>query len=93
MKKLVDGLLVPYVEGMDEKSTIRRQELPEVYRRNAGIYASRRHIVMEKGTVWGDRVAAHIMPEERSIDINNHLDFLFAEALLEELKKKHDCYR
>ena len=86
MKKIVDDVLLPYVDSMSEDSTVRRQDLPAVYRRNAGIYASKRNIVMEDGKVWGKVVRPYLMSEERSVDINTLLDFHVAEAVLEFLK-------
>src|SRR3989344_9299987 len=88
MKKIVGGKLLPYVDGFNEDTTIRRQDLPPVYRRNAGIYVSKRKIIMEDGKVWGKDVRPYLMPEERSVDINGLLGFYFAEAAIKFLKKE-----
>ena len=88
MKKIENDRLVPYVDGFNENTTIRRQDLPPVYRRNAGIYVSKRRVVMEDGKVWGKEVRPFLMPEERSVDINNLLDFYFAEAAIKFIKDK-----
>src|SRR3989344_1482876 len=88
MKKIVGGKLLPYVDGFNEDTTIRRQDLPPVYRRNAGIYVSKRKIIMEDGKVWGKDVRPFLMPEERSVDINGLLGFYFAEAAIKFLKKE-----
>jgi len=88
MKRIVDDKLLPYVDGFNEDTTIRRQDLPPVYRRNAGIYVSKRKIIMEDGKVWGKDVRPYLMPEERSVDINGLLDFYFAEAAIKFLKKE-----
>jgi len=86
MKKIVDDKLIPYIDGFEEDTTIRRQDLPPVYRRNAGIYASKREVVMDMGKVWGQDVRPFLMPEERSVDINGLLDFYFAEAAIKFLR-------
>lgn len=86
MKKIIDGKLVQYIEGLDEKSTMRRQDLPPVYWRNGGLYASKRHIVMESGRVFGDHVLPYIMPVEKSVDMNSIVDFWTAEAVLKNMK-------
>lgn len=88
MKKIVADKLLPYVDGFNENTTIRRQDLPPVYRRNAGIYVSKRKVIMEDGKVWGKDVRPFLMPEERSVDINSLLDFYFAEAAIKFLKRK-----
>jgi len=88
MKRMVRDRLIPYIRGFDEETTARRQDLPPVYRRNAGIYASRRHVIMERGKVWGKRTRPYLMPEERSVDINTLLDFYFVEAAIRFLKKE-----
>jgi len=86
MKKIVKGELVPYIKGLDENSTTRRQDLEPVYRRNAGIYVAKRDVMMKSGTVWGKKVLPYIMPQERSVDINSEADFLIAEAMLKKTR-------
>ena len=85
LKRITDNdQLVQYVEGLEEKGFTRQQFVP-VYKRNGAVYASMRDIVMEKGKLYGgdDIVTrAHIMPGERSVDINSPLDFFVAEQLL-----------
>jgi CMP-N-acetylneuraminic acid synthetase len=80
LKRIVDGRLVSYsgeeIEGM------RRQDLPPAYVRNGGIYASRRATIETLGSLYGGACRAHIMPEERSVEIDTELDFTFAEFLL-----------
>lgn len=86
MKKIIDGKLVQYVEGLSERSTMRRQDLESVYWRNGGFYASKRHIVMEHGRVFGDHVLPYVMPAEKSVDMNSIIDFWTAEAVLRNMK-------
>lgn len=80
-----DGLLEQYVAGTEELTTSRRQDFEPVYKRNGGLYASKRAVVMELGRMWGNSVLPYIMPHERSLDINSAIDFLFAETLYREL--------
>ena len=84
MKRLVDGILRPYVDGLDERSTARRQDFEPVYKRNVAIYVSKRDVMMRDGRVWGDTCLGYVMPEERSVDINTMNDFLLAEAIVKE---------
>jgi len=78
-----DGRLVQYIEGLHEYENT-RQKLDPVYRRNGGIYAHKRDVVMEQGLLYGaDHVDTrpYVMSDERSIDINSMADFLAAEAI------------
>lgn len=59
-----------------------RQLAPTVYAMNASIYVWHRR-TLGKG-LWGGRVKLHIMPRERSIDIDTPLDFKLVELLLRE---------
>lgn len=84
MKRITeDGRLVQYIEGLHEHENT-RQKLDPVYRRNGGIYAHKRDIVMVDGLLYGaDHIVArpYIMSDERSVDINSLADFLAAEAI------------
>ena len=59
-------------------------QLPPVYVRNGAVYATRR-AVLERGDILGPDCRAHVMPRERSIDINDPLDLAFAEFLLSRM--------
>lgn len=93
LKKIVQGRLVQFVPNMDEVTTSRRQDLSSVYKRNAGLYASKRAVVMEKERVWGDYCLAYEMPRERSFDINNAIDLVVAEAVLRHSTRRKSILR
>lgn len=59
----------------------RRQELSPVYIRNGGVYASKIETI-ENGGFFGKTPRPYIMPPERSVNINNELDYILAEALV-----------
>ena len=59
-----------------------RQAAPKVYAMNASIYVWHRH-TLAKG-LWEGRVALHVMPRERSIDIDTAVDFKLVELLMQE---------
>ncbi|MBU1499241.1 acylneuraminate cytidylyltransferase family protein [Patescibacteria group bacterium] len=61
----------------------RRQDAPKVYRLNAAVYAIKRDVLMA-GKVFTDKTRVVIMPEERSIHIDNKLEFKLAELLIKE---------
>lgn len=58
-------------------------ELPEVYVRNCAIYASKINVIKDKSLIGKD-CRAYIMPPERSVDINEMIDFDFAEFLYQK---------
>lgn len=57
-----------------------RQLAPPVYAMNASIYVWHRH-TLDKG-LWDGQVKLHVMPRERSIDVDSALDFQFVELLM-----------
>jgi len=79
------------LEGDRLKSTIesgeeitRRQDAPEVYRLNGAVYVTRRDVIIRQGKLISNDARAYIMPLDRSVDIDNELDFKFAELLMKE---------
>jgi CMP-N,N'-diacetyllegionaminic acid synthase len=57
-----------------------RQAAPKVYAMNASIYVWHRR-TLDKG-LWEGRARLHVMPRERSIDIDSELDFKLVELLM-----------
>ena len=60
----------------------RRQELETYYRMNGAVYLVKTEHFLRTGSLYGDGCYAYIMSAERSVDIDNPTDFLFAECLL-----------
>jgi CMP-N-acetylneuraminic acid synthetase len=81
VKRLDGERLLPYIAGEDRPT--RRQDLPPAYLRNGAIYLSHRHTVLA-GSVWGNPEIPYEMPPERSVNIDEPLDFLLAEAVVGE---------
>lgn len=65
-----------------ENLTKRRQDVPTVYRENGAVYCFKKSLLMKHNTMYGKKHKAIIMPKERSIDIDDELDFKIAEAML-----------
>ncbi len=86
IKKMEGNKVLPYV--IEESEGIRRQDLPIAYKRSGAVYAMRRGLLMGDGRLYGDYIVGHVVPQERSIDIDTMSDWLKAEYMLEELKKK-----
>lgn len=59
-----------------------RQQAPKVYAMNASIYVWHRRTLV-KG-LWGGRVRLHVMPRERSFDIDSLTDFWIVELFMKE---------
>lgn len=79
MKTLDGDRLLPYLE--EEGGRMAARELPTIYVRNGCIYATRRATI-EQGQVIGADCRAHVMPRERSVDINDEADLLYAQFLV-----------
>ena len=81
IKKLVDGYIQDFC--VPELSSRRQDLKPPAYIRNGSIYALNRDKLMLEGHRFGgDNSLAHIMPPERSINIDDPLDLVLAESLL-----------
>jgi CMP-N,N'-diacetyllegionaminic acid synthase len=77
--KTLDGdRLRPYLE--EEGGRMADHELPSLYVRNCSVYVSSRRTI-EAGDLIGADSRGHVMPRERSVDINDELDLAFAEFL------------
>jgi CMP-N-acetylneuraminic acid synthetase len=61
------------------------QKLPRLYLPNGGIYATRRDILMEQGLIMGADTRAVVMDLDRSIDIDEPIDFTVAEVLAQKM--------
>jgi CMP-N,N'-diacetyllegionaminic acid synthase len=66
-------------------TVVARQMAPKVYSMNASIYVWHTHS-LSKG-LWNGRVKMHIMPRERSIDIDSPLDFRIVAMLMNERQR------
>ena len=81
IKKIVDDRIVDY--SLSETPESRRQDLkPDAYIRNGSIYALRRDVLMVQNRRYGTLDSRpHIMPMDRSVNVDTPVDFVVAEAL------------
>ena len=86
VKKLVGDTVLPYY--IPEPEGIRRQDFPPAYKRSGAVYAMRRDLLMNDNRLYGNTIVGHVVPAERSIDIDTSFDWLKAEWMLEDLKNK-----
>lgn len=75
------GLLEPAAASWETLATA-RQHLEPTYTRNGAVYAFRRGSYLREGNIYGRKVAAYVMPENRSVNIDDMNDWFKAEALL-----------
>lgn len=85
MKKIVDGKVLPF--SVVEPEGARRQDLPPAYKRSGAVYVVQRNNIIEKNILYGENLVGVIVPKERSIDIDNELDWIKAEYMLKKLQE------
>lgn len=83
MKRIEENQLLPYC--IEEKEGTRRQDYqPPAYMRNGAIYLTRRDVVMEEHSIWGQAIRPYVMPPERSVSIDNELELKLIELIMQE---------
>jgi CMP-N-acetylneuraminic acid synthetase len=80
LKRMDGPRLLPYLE--EERGRMAAHELPKLFVRNCSVYAAKRSAV-DRGEIVTSDCVGYIMPRERSLDINDETDWLFAEFLFE----------
>lgn len=81
MKRIEGGLLLPFRDG--QPVVHRSQDLePTAYLLNGAIYLTRRDVLLQNDSLYGDAVVPYIMPRERSVDVDTEEDLLLAEILM-----------
>ena len=79
MKVMKGDRLDAFIE--EEEGRMAAHELPELYVRNCSVYVSTIASI-KNDKIIGDNCLGYVMPRERSIDINDPIDFEFAEFIL-----------
>lgn len=64
-----------------------RQAAPKVYDMNASIYVWWKNVLKDRKKIFLKKTKGFVMPKERSIDIDDNIDFKIAEILMEEQNK------
>ncbi|MBF0184166.1 MAG: acylneuraminate cytidylyltransferase family protein [Magnetococcales bacterium] len=79
------------VMGQDA-TRVGRQQLPVAYALNGAVYVARCDWFMQQGGFVGPGTRAHVMPPERSVDIDTLFDWQWAEWLLQQrLTARESC--
>ncbi|MDE4542534.1 acylneuraminate cytidylyltransferase family protein [Thermoanaerobacterium sp. R66] len=66
----------------EELIKIPRQFLPKYYRINGALYIVKTNYLMSTENIYSEKCYALIMAKEHSIDIDDEMDFIIAEALM-----------
>lgn len=83
MKKIEGGRLLPFC--VPEPEGTRRQDYePPAYMRNGAIYLTRREVLVERGSIWGEVIRPYEMPEERSVSIDTEVHLRIVDQMLRE---------
>jgi len=69
-----------------EGSFSRRQDAPKVYDVTTVAYVSTPEFIMKNENIFAGKTHSVIIPKQRSIDIDDEIDFLIAETLYEKNK-------
>jgi CMP-N,N'-diacetyllegionaminic acid synthase len=78
LKTMNRSLLEPWI--VDEGQKTSAHELPDIYVRNCAVYVFKTENLIQ-GITYGNQSLGYIMPPETSVDINDMIDFEFAEFL------------
>ncbi len=82
IKKIIKGRLYDF--AIKEKLESRRQDLkPNAYIRSGSIYAMSRKFVMNKKRYYSGKSLAYILPENRTINIDDKNDLIIAKNKLQ----------
>ena len=66
-------------------ANVNRQELGSYYKINGAAYCIDWNFLKVKKTLYGNNTLGYVMPKERSIDIDDEIDFQLAELLIKNL--------
>lgn len=86
-----NGILQPLFG--DKYLKMRRQELPEIYRPNGAIYITSLGNLYKNKGFYCDKMIPYQMSPEKSIDIDNEIDFKIAEIMVRNEKQNGKVVR
>ena len=76
---------------MVEKEGTRRQDYdPPAYMRNGAIYLTRRDVLMNANSIWGETICPYVMPPERSLSIDDEMDLRLLGVMLQDHQPSKD---
>lgn len=87
MKRIEKNRLIDFLNSTE--CYARRQDTPKVYRLNGAIYAAKTEILLKYKNWYTENTIPYVMDKLTSVDIDDMIDFKFAEFLMRE--KENDC--
>ncbi len=78
-----DGGMEPLLD--DDAGQSRRQDLPAIYCLNGAVYAAEVPWFRDVKSFVTPKTRAHVMPPERSVDIDERRDLILLRAMLEDM--------
>jgi CMP-N,N'-diacetyllegionaminic acid synthase len=78
----LDEAGAPKLICSDGAGIVRRQDSPQCYDMNASIYAWSREAFLANDGLFNKDTKVYLMPDERSIDIDNEFDWRLVELLM-----------
>lgn len=75
-------------EAVSAESISRRQDAEKLYQLNGAVYVIKTDALRKGNSIYPDDSLAYVMPAERSLDIDNELDFLIADLLMQHQLKE-----
>lgn len=88
MFRVENGWAHPFIEGFISGERGITQSLPKLYVPNGAAYATRRETLMNAGLIIGPNTRLVEMPRELSIDIDEMIDFRFAEFMAQHIQQE-----
>ncbi len=77
------GLIEPY--GGNDFTALRRQEIAELFFFDGSLYISDIPALLKLNSFYHDRTLPYITPKWKSLEIDDFVDFICAEAIMENL--------
>jgi N-acylneuraminate cytidylyltransferase/CMP-N,N'-diacetyllegionaminic acid synthase len=77
--RVVRGRLMPFFSV--KKLNTERHSLPEAWRESGGIYVTKRDVLMNMNRLRGPDTRPIFLDSISSLDIDDEMDFLFAESI------------
>lgn len=87
LKKIENDLILPLMEE-EGGTAMPRQQVEKVYKRNAAIYVTKADLILQED-MYGKVCRPYLMPESRSLDIDEPYDFELAECWMKKIDEKN----
>lgn len=67
---------------LPDKQITRRQDAGEVYDMTTVAYVTRPSFITDKSRIFEGKVKSLVIPKERAVDIDDYMDFMFAQTIM-----------